>query len=78
MAILPKSIQKIKNAACDTGVKDALAQPVIDSLLELGKSLRKPAAKGAPCQAPSEINGILQQELQLAQDHCVNPLLSMD
>ncbi|KAG9089001.1 hypothetical protein FRC06_001747, partial [Ceratobasidium sp. 370] len=78
MAILPKTVQKIKHAARDTGVKDALAQPVIDRLLDLGKSLRKPAAKGTPCQAPSEIGGVLQRELQLARDHCVNPLLSMD
>ncbi|KAG9080624.1 hypothetical protein FRC06_006336, partial [Ceratobasidium sp. 370] len=78
MAVLPKTIQKIKNAACDTGVKDALAQPVIDRLLDLGKSLRKPAANGAPHQAPSEISEILKQELQLARNHCVNPLLSMD
>ncbi|KAG9122228.1 hypothetical protein FRC07_001489 [Ceratobasidium sp. 392] len=77
MAILPRTIQKVKNAARDTGVKDSLAQTVVERLLNLGKFLRNPPA-GTPRQTPQEIERILQQELQLAREtHCVNPLLSM-
>jgi hypothetical protein len=77
MAVLPKTIQKIKDAARDTGVKDALAQPVIDRLLDLGRSLRK-QAKGVNRQPTLDINELLSRELQQARNHCVNPLLSMD
>lgn len=77
MAIKPKMIQKIKNHARDTGVKDSMAQLVIDNLLELGKRLRNPPA-GVPRRSPREVEATLQNELKLARaNNCINPLLSM-
>ncbi|KAG9122457.1 hypothetical protein FRC07_001140 [Ceratobasidium sp. 392] len=77
MAILPKTIQKVKNHTRDTGVKDSMAQPVIDSLIDLGKSLRNPAP-GTPRRSPQQIENILQEELARVRSKCVvNPLLTM-
>ncbi|KAG8781669.1 hypothetical protein FRC12_021639 [Ceratobasidium sp. 428] len=77
MALLPKTINKCKNHARDTGVKDSMAQSTIDRLLDLGKVLRK-SSKGAPRRSPIEIDSILRKELDLVRSgHYVNPLLSM-
>ncbi|KAG8731268.1 hypothetical protein FRC12_019809 [Ceratobasidium sp. 428] len=58
MALLPKTINKVKNYARDTGVKDSMAQLTIDRLLDLGKLLRKQST-GAPRRSPLEIDSIL-------------------
>ncbi|KAG8774404.1 hypothetical protein FRC12_001986 [Ceratobasidium sp. 428] len=77
MALLPKTINKVKNYARDTGVKDSMAQLTIDRLLDLGKLLCK-QSKGAPRRSPLEIDSILQKELDSVQgSHYINPLLSM-
>lgn len=78
MATKPKMIQRIKDRARDTGIKDSLAQPVIDRLLDLGKSLQKPAP-GVTQRTAAEIEGILLKELEDAkQKGCLNPLLDME
>ncbi|KAG8703439.1 hypothetical protein FRC08_002841 [Ceratobasidium sp. 394] len=77
MAIQPKTIQKVKNHMRDTGVKDPMAQPIIDRLLNLGKLLRNPPT-GTPRRSPQQIEDILQQELAKARSACcINPLLTM-
>ncbi|KAG8795703.1 hypothetical protein FRC12_010940 [Ceratobasidium sp. 428] len=77
MALLPKTINKCKNHARDTGVKDSMAQSTIDRLLDLGKLLRK-SKKGVPRRSPLEIDSILRKELDSVRGgHYINPLLSM-
>ncbi|KAF8599820.1 hypothetical protein BDV93DRAFT_534000 [Ceratobasidium sp. AG-I] len=77
MAVLPRMGQKIGEHARDTGIKDSLAQSVIDRLLELGKELREPLQDGNR-RSPAEIQKILRKELESARDKgCVNPLLEM-
>ncbi|KAG9092743.1 hypothetical protein FRC06_011814, partial [Ceratobasidium sp. 370] len=62
MAILPKTIQKVKNHARNTGVKDSVAQPIIDHLLAFGKVLRNPP-RGKSQLSPQQVEYALQQEL---------------
>ncbi|KAG9090807.1 hypothetical protein FRC06_000869, partial [Ceratobasidium sp. 370] len=77
MAILPKTIQKVKNHACDTGVKDSVVQPIIDHLLAFGKVLHNPP-RGKPRLSPQQVEYALQQELaQVRSGFYVNPLLTM-
>lgn len=64
----------------ETGVKDAMAQPVIDHLVKLGAELRK-ASPTQTAHTPDEVMAILTAELLKAQgkgDGIINPLTSMD
>ncbi|KAG8796301.1 hypothetical protein FRC12_000716, partial [Ceratobasidium sp. 428] len=77
MALKPKMIQKIKEKARDTGIKDSTAQSVIERILDLGKRLRNPK-KGLPRRSPQEVHTILQSTLdQERKLNCINPLLDM-
>jgi hypothetical protein len=68
-------IQKIRDQARDTGIKDPVAQPIIERLLDLGQSLKQ----STPRRSPDEIEQILRQELDSArQSIYMNPLLNMD
>jgi hypothetical protein len=76
MALKPKMIQKIKERARDTGVKDSMAQPIIEQLLDLGKELRKP--QDGARRSPQEVEQMLQMALNEARSTCyMNPLLDM-
>lgn len=74
MAVQPRMIQKIKTHARASGVKDPVAQPVIEKLLTLNSLMQK----RTPHQTPAQIEGILRQELDRARSEgCLNPLLDM-
>jgi hypothetical protein len=78
MAIQPRTIQRVKEHARDSGIKDPVAQPVIERLLTLSKSLYK-QAKDAPRRSTEEITAILRQELDRERRKgCMNPLLDME
>lgn len=69
----------LAETARKTGVKDTIAQPIIENLVKLGQELRK----GTPEQAarsPDEIMTILADELTKAhhQGGVLNPLIDMD
>lgn len=62
-----------------TGVKDTLAQPIIDNLVKLGQNLRK-ATPDRAAHSPDEVLSILTAELKKAQGlgGVMNPLVDMD
>lgn len=78
MATKLRAIQRIKDRARDTGIKDPMAQLVVERLIDLGKSLQKPSGT-APYRSPDEIEGLLRQELASARNVMyMNPLLDME
>ncbi|EUC61135.1 hypothetical protein RSOL_383950 [Rhizoctonia solani AG-3 Rhs1AP] len=74
LSLEPRSGNKLRSSAVDSGVKDSLAQVVIEKLLKMGKSLRSD-----PSKTPQDIQDILRNELKVAQRAgCENPLLKME
>ncbi|KAF7974716.1 hypothetical protein HWV62_11375 [Athelia sp. TMB] len=79
-SLQPNVSTTLTNAVRETGVKDALAQPVIDHLVKLGVDLRK-ASPTRAAHTPDEVMAILTAELLKAQNKgagIINPLTSMD
>ncbi|KDN46955.1 hypothetical protein RSAG8_04032, partial [Rhizoctonia solani AG-8 WAC10335] len=73
LSLEPRSGNKLRLAAVESGVKDSLAQVVIEKLIKLGKSLRSD-----PNQTHNNIQNTLKNELEVAQRAgCENPLLQM-
>lgn len=63
-----------------SGVKDALAQPIIDDLIKMGQKLRKANPDGSS-HTPDEVQEILTEELKRHQGlgaGITNPLMAMD
>ncbi|KAJ6469227.1 hypothetical protein DFH09DRAFT_1294525 [Mycena vulgaris] len=63
-----------------SGIKDTLAQPIIDSLVKMGQDLRKANPNGSS-YSPDEVQTILTEELKKHQqkgEGITNPLLDMD
>ncbi|KAF9522532.1 hypothetical protein CPB83DRAFT_917285 [Crepidotus variabilis] len=63
-----------------SGVKDALAQPIIDLMVKLGQDLRKGDGSQPP-KLPDKVQAILTEELSKHQRKghgVINPLLQMD
>lgn len=78
-ALQPNVVTSLAEAVHKSGVKDAMAQPIIDNLVKLGQDLRK----GSPEQtarSPDEVLTILVDELAKAhqQGGVLNPLINMD
>lgn len=68
------------DAVRESGVKDSLAQPIIDNLVKLGQDLRK-SVPDRQAHSPDEVQAILTDELRKAQglgSGIINPLLAMD
>ncbi|KAF7965722.1 hypothetical protein HWV62_42165 [Athelia sp. TMB] len=78
-ALQPFVATTLTEAARKSGVKDSLAQPIIDHLVKLGQELRKASPEQA-ARSPDEIMTILADELAKAhqQGGVLNPLVNMD
>lgn len=73
---------KVHSAVSSTGVRDSASASILESLVELGKKLRKRGA-GLPATAESEITAALEKEFEeLLQgatlNDAMNPLLGMN
>lgn len=80
-ALQPNVASTLVEAVRETGIKDALAQPVINHLVKLGAELRKASPTSAGAHSPDEVMSILTEELLKAQGKgagILNPLNSMD
>jgi hypothetical protein len=70
----------LTEAVRNSGTKDALAQPVIESLVKLGQQIRKHNPERV-AYTPDEVQSILTDEPKRAQGlgkGILNPLLDMD
>jgi hypothetical protein len=78
-ALQPGVSGELADQARESGIKDAIAQPIIEQLVKLGQELRKAAASGAAAHTPDEIQAILTEELKKAhlKGGVMNPLLDM-
>lgn len=76
-ALEPGVTKPLAEAVRDSGIKDALAQPIIDRLVKMGQELRR-ADPGKSALAPDKVQAILLEELKKAGPGCINPLLSAD
>lgn len=79
-SLQPNVATTLAEAVRETGIKDALAQPVINHLVKLGAELRK-ASPTRSAHTPDEVMTILTEELLKAQGKgagILNPLNSMD
>ncbi|KAF8694557.1 hypothetical protein RHS03_08166, partial [Rhizoctonia solani] len=78
MALKPRMIQKVKDHVSDSGIKDPVAQPLIDRILTLGKDLLKADENGS-CRPAQEVEDILKVEVATARKNgYINPLLDME
>jgi hypothetical protein len=75
----PNVVTKLVEAVRDSGIKDPVAQPIIDRLVKLGQALRK-ASPDRIAHTPDEVQAILTEELKKAYSNgpVMNPLLDMD
>ncbi|KAJ7017720.1 hypothetical protein C8F04DRAFT_1332361 [Mycena alexandri] len=79
-ALEPNIATTLTEAVRSSGIKDALAQPIIDSLVKMGQDLRKVNPDGSS-YSPDEVQTILTEELKKHQqqgDGITNPLFDMD
>ncbi|KAF7967502.1 hypothetical protein HWV62_34048 [Athelia sp. TMB] len=77
-ALQPNVVTSLTDAVRKSGVKDAMAQPIIDNLVKLGQDLRK-ASPDRAAHSPDEVLSILADELAKAhqQGGVLNPLVNM-
>ncbi|KAF8181413.1 hypothetical protein K438DRAFT_2169421, partial [Mycena galopus ATCC 62051] len=76
----PNIATTLTDAVRLSGVKDMLAQPIIDSLVKMGQDLRKANPDGS-AHSPDEVQAILTEELikhQKTGEGITNPLFDMD
>ncbi|KAJ7670498.1 hypothetical protein B0H14DRAFT_3102396 [Mycena olivaceomarginata] len=79
-ALEPNIATTLTEAVRASGVKDALAQPIIDMLVKMGQDLRKANPNGSSF-SPDEVQMILTEELKKHQQvgaGITNPLFDMD
>ncbi|KAJ6614498.1 hypothetical protein B0H10DRAFT_1803312 [Mycena sp. CBHHK59/15] len=79
-ALEPNIATTLTEAVRSSGVKDALAQPIIDLLVKMGQDLRKANPNGSS-YSPDEVQTILTEELKKHQQvgaGITNPLFDMD
>lgn len=79
LALQPLVATALVDAVRKSGVKDAMAQPVIEKLVKLGQDLRKSTPEQA-ARSPDEVTAILVDELAKAHEQggLLNPLINMD
>ncbi|KAG2064482.1 hypothetical protein BDR04DRAFT_1130742 [Suillus decipiens] len=80
-AMLSGASEKVKNSMSSTRIRDTASASILNTLLELGKKLRKCTA-GSPALPENEVRIALEKEFeQLLQggklDDAINPLLGM-
>ncbi|KAG1824629.1 uncharacterized protein BJ212DRAFT_1444390 [Suillus subaureus] len=80
-AMLLGALKKVKNSVSSTGICDTASASILNTLLELGKKLRK-CTVGSPAIPENEVSITLKKEFeQLLQggklDDTINPLLGM-
>ncbi|TFY81247.1 hypothetical protein EWM64_g2768 [Hericium alpestre] len=78
-ALQPNVVTALEESAKQFGIKDPVAQPIIDSLVRLGQQLRKSTPDRA-AYTPDEVQSILTEELKkaFAKGPVMNPLLDMN
>ncbi|KAJ7262385.1 hypothetical protein C8J57DRAFT_1719333 [Mycena rebaudengoi] len=79
-ALEPNISTTLAEAVRLSGIKDTLAQPIIDSLVKMGQDLRKANPDGSS-YSPDEVQTILTEELKKHQQRgegITNPLFDMD
>lgn len=79
-ALEPNIASTLTDAVRQSGIKDALAQPIIDILVKMGQDLRK-ANPDSSTYSPDEVQTILTEELKKHQQQgegITNPLFDMD
>ncbi|KAG2353131.1 hypothetical protein BDR07DRAFT_1454650 [Suillus spraguei] len=82
MTLKPGTTEKIKNLVSATGIHDTASTPIINTLVELGKMLRKRTA-GTQAMSEAEVTAALEKEFEkLLQGNKIedtfNPLLGMN
>ncbi|KAG1724735.1 hypothetical protein EDB19DRAFT_1644397 [Suillus lakei] len=73
---------KVQNALSSTGTRDSASASILESLVELGKKLRK-RGPGLPAMPESEVTAALEKEFEellrgATLDDALNPLLGMN
>ncbi|KAG2357832.1 hypothetical protein BDR07DRAFT_1490218 [Suillus spraguei] len=81
-ALKPGATEKIKNFVSTTGICDMASTPIINTLVELGKMLRKRTA-GTQAMSKAEVTAALEKEFEkILQgdkiEDTLNPLLGMN
>ncbi|ETW80535.1 hypothetical protein HETIRDRAFT_320848 [Heterobasidion irregulare TC 32-1] len=79
-ALEPNVATKLTEAVRDSGVKDGVAQPIIDHIVKLGQQLRKSSSPEQVAHSPEEVQAILTKELRKAhgRGQTYNPLLDVE
>ncbi|KAF8607876.1 hypothetical protein BDV93DRAFT_487814 [Ceratobasidium sp. AG-I] len=78
LSLLPGARGKVDSDMSLTGIKDGIAQPVIEEIVKLGIGLRKVSASN-PSPEIDSINKVLKERLDLAKENgAINALLEMD
>lgn len=78
-ALQPAVATTLTDAVRQSGVKDSLAQPIIENLVKLGQNLWK-ATPDCAAHTPDEVPSILADELKKAHSGggVMNSLIDMD
>ncbi|KAG1733336.1 uncharacterized protein EDB91DRAFT_1057515 [Suillus paluster] len=82
MALKSSVMEKIKNSVSSTGIRDSASISIINTLVELGKKLRKHVA-GTQAMSEADVTAALEKEFEKllrgnTVDDTINPLLGMD
>ncbi|EIW74161.1 hypothetical protein CONPUDRAFT_170321, partial [Coniophora puteana RWD-64-598 SS2] len=76
----PGATTKLTELSRTSGIKDMVAQPILESVIKLGQNLRK-SSPGQAAYTPNEIEAILTEEIKKARSSSrggINPLIEMD
>ncbi|KAG1723899.1 hypothetical protein EDB19DRAFT_1915867 [Suillus lakei] len=81
-ALASGATEKIKKSVASSGVKDTITGYILETVVELGKKLRKRGA-GVQAKPEAEVKAILEKQLEdllrgSALDDAINPLLGVE
>ncbi|KAG1894190.1 uncharacterized protein F5891DRAFT_961838 [Suillus fuscotomentosus] len=81
-ALKPDATTKVQNAMSSTGIHDSASTSILESLIELGKKLRK-REPGSQARSESDVTAALEKEFEeqlrgATLDDAINPLLGMN
>ncbi|KAG2065607.1 hypothetical protein BDR04DRAFT_1130369 [Suillus decipiens] len=81
-AMKPAATTKVQNTMSSTGIRDSALTSILESLVELGKKLRK-CEPGSQAKSKSKVIAALENEFQeqlqgATLDDAINPLLGMN
>ncbi|KAH7903987.1 hypothetical protein BJ138DRAFT_1019772 [Hygrophoropsis aurantiaca] len=82
LAMVSGAADKIKTSVSSTGIRDSTSSAIVNTLVELGKRLRKRVA-GTPASSESDIKAKLEKEFEDFMNNdsledVINPLLGME